>query len=74
MTRNTQQALARQGRFASFLIAGTGIAWLLVLALGEELGWSQRTLAFFDLAAMASFAMALWLLFGVWRARRNNKE
>ena len=72
MDRDTDQA--RRGRAIALLIAGTGLAWLAVLALGDTLGWSQRTLAFFDLAALAGFAMALWLLFGLWRARRNNKE
>lgn len=74
MTRKDDQAQARQGRLAALLIAFTGIGWLLVLALGGQLGWSQRTLAFFDLAALAGFAMGLWLLFGIWRARRTNKE
>ena len=75
MDRNTQKATqARQGRFIALLIAATGLLYVLALALGDQLGWSQRTLAFFDLAALAGFAMALWLLFGLWRARRNTLD
>ncbi|GAB1379694.1 DUF5337 domain-containing protein [Pararhodobacter aggregans] len=72
MDRDTDQA--KRGRVISLVIAGTGLVWLAALALGDSLGWSPRTLAFFDLAALAGFTMALWLLFGLWRARRNNKE
>lgn len=72
MNRDTDQG--KRGRAISLMIVATGIAWVAALALGDRLGWSQRTLAFFDLAALAGFAMALWLLFGLWRARRNNKE
>ena len=65
---------ARRGRFIALLIVVTAMIWVTVLALGDTLGWSQRTLAFFDLAALAGFAMAMWLLFGLWRMRQNNKE
>ncbi len=65
---------ARRGRFIALLIVVTAMIWVSVLALGDTLGWSQRTLAFFDLAALAGFAMAMWLLFGLWRMRQNNKE
>ena len=64
----------RRGRQIAILIAANAMIWVGVLALGETLGWSQRALAFFDLAALAGFAFALWLLFGLWRARRNNKD
>lgn len=75
MDRDTHKArTARQGRFIALLIAGTGIVYVLALALGDELGWTQRTLAFFDLAALAGFGMALWLLFGLWRSRRNTLD
>jgi hypothetical protein len=63
----------RRGRIIAVLIAGVGMAWIAILALGDTLGWSQRTLAFFDLAALAGFTMALWLIYGLWRASRNNK-
>lgn len=64
----------RRGRVIALVIAGTGLLWLTLLALGNSLDWSQRTLAFFDLAALAGFTWGLWLLFGLWRARRKNKD
>ena len=70
---NDNSGHARRGRFVALLIAGVGVAWVGVLALGDELGWTQRTLAFFDLAALAGFGMALWLLYGIWRSNRNSK-
>jgi len=65
---------SRRGRMIALLIASVGIAYVLALAAGSWLGWSQRTLAFFDLAALAGFTMALWLLYGLWRSRRNNED
>lgn len=68
-----QSDQARRGRVIALVICITALTWIAALALGNSLGWSQRTLAFFDLAALAGFAMALWLLFGLWRARQDNK-
>ncbi|GAB4263519.1 MAG: hypothetical protein Kow0013_09970 [Pararhodobacter sp.] len=72
MTNESDQA--RRGRVIALVIAIVGLTWLGLLALGDTLGWSQRTLAFFDLAALAGFAYALWLLFGLWRAGQQNKD
>ena len=72
MSQDSEQT--RQGRIIALVIAGSGLGWIVALALGGVLGWSQRTLAFFDLAALAGFTMGLWLLFGLWRARQNNKD
>lgn len=66
--------LARRGRVIALVIALSAVLWVLALALGKELGWSQRTLALFDLAALAGFAFGLWLLFGLWRLRRTYKD
>lgn len=74
MNRDADQARGRQGRFIALLLAFTGIAWLTVQVVGASQGWTVRTLAFFDLAALAAFAMALFMAFGLWRARRNNKD
>ncbi|GGG61861.1 hypothetical protein GCM10011415_05040 [Salipiger pallidus] len=60
----------RQGRIIALVIAGTGLAWMAATAAGAALDWSQRTRAFFDLAAIAGFGTAIWMIFGLWRARR----
>lgn len=66
--------LARRGRVVALVITLSAVLWVLALALGDEMGWSQRTLALFDLAALAGFVFGLWLLFGLWRARRTYKD
>lgn len=68
------QDLTRKGKTVALVIATTALVWVLALALGDQYGWSQRLLALFDLAALAGFAFGLWLLFGLWRLRRTNKD
>ena len=65
---------SRRGRQIALLIAGVAIGWVLANALGGILDWSHRTRAFFDLAAGGGFVMALWMLYGLWRASRQNKD
>lgn len=72
MDRDSAQA--RRGRVIAMVIAGTAIVWVLAQAIGRSQGWNVRTFAFFDLAALGGFAMALIMAFGLWRARRNNKD
>ncbi|MDJ0823294.1 MAG: DUF5337 domain-containing protein [Paracoccaceae bacterium] len=72
MDRNSQTA--RRGRVIALIIAGTGLFWIIATALGGALDWSQRTRALFDLAALAGFAMAIWMIFGLWRDRQKHKD
>jgi threonine/homoserine/homoserine lactone efflux protein len=72
MTNEPEQA--RRGRVIALVIASVSLSWIGLLALGDTLGWTQRTLAFFDLAALGGFAYALWLLFGLWRSGQQNKD
>lgn len=65
---------ARRGRLIALVIASTGILWVGGLAVGDMLAFDQRMLALIDMAALGGFAMAMWLLFGLWRARRINKD
>ncbi|SFD81822.1 hypothetical protein SAMN04515678_103176 [Roseivivax sediminis] len=58
----------------ALVIAGTGLFWIAATALGAWLGWSQRARALCDLAALAGFGMAIYMLFDLWRARRNDKD
>lgn len=68
---NTDQA--RAGQRVALFMAGVGVFWVLVTMIGAEYGWSIRTRAFFDLAALAGFGFALWQTFQLWRARQNDK-
>ncbi len=70
----SKEAQARRGRQIALLIAAVGVLYVAITALGASLGWSHRTMALFDLAALAGFAMAIWMIYGLWRARQNNKD
>ena len=65
---------SRKGRQIAVLIAGVGVSYVLITSIGASVGWSNRTLAFFDLAALAGFAFAIWMIYGLWRDGRNNKD
>lgn len=62
---------ARDGRRVMYLLAGTGIGWILVTEIGRTYGWSQRVSAMFDLLALAGFALGLWMTYQIWRRRRD---
>lgn len=64
----------RRGRVIALLIAGIGLAWIAATALGAALDWSQRLRALFDLVALAGFGWAIYLIYGLWRDRREHKD
>ena len=64
---------SRLGQRVALFMAGVGVFWVLVTMIGAEYGWSLRTRALFDLAALAGFGFALWQTFKLWRVRQNDK-
>jgi len=66
--------IARQGRTIALLIAGVGVLWIAATALGGALDWTQRTRALFDLAALAGFGLAIWMIYGLWRDSQKDKD
>ncbi len=72
MNRDSDEA--RKGRRIALFIAGVGLGWIMVTAIGAEYGWSQRTRALFDLAALAGFGAGLWMTYQLWRARQADKD
>ncbi len=72
MDRNSDEA--RTGRRIALFVAGVGLFWILVTAIGSEYGWSQRTRALFDLAALAGFGAGLWMTYKLWRSRQTDKD
>lgn len=73
MTTELDKTLARKGRFAAMVIAGTGVFWVLAMFLGDYLGLTQRTRALFDLMALAGFVWAIWMIYQIWRLRQSDK-
>jgi len=65
---------SRTGQRVALFIAGIGLFWILVTALGAQYGWSQRTRALFDLVALVGFGAGLWMTYKLWRARQNDKD
>lgn len=61
----------KAGRRLALIIAGTGLLWIIATMIGAEYGWSNRTRAFFDLAALAGFGVALVMAIMLWRARKD---
>jgi threonine/homoserine/homoserine lactone efflux protein len=73
MTVEKDKELARRGRMAAMVIAGTGVFWILATIIGGQLGLTQRTRALFDLMALAGFAWAVWMIYQVWQLRQSDK-
>lgn len=70
---NKRDDQSAKGRKAALVIAGTAVAWVLATLIGAQAGLSQRWLALMDMAALAGFVWALWMVFQIWRARQNNE-
>ncbi|MCT4553349.1 MAG: DUF5337 domain-containing protein [Pelagimonas sp.] len=64
----------KRGRQIALVIAGAGFAWILANILGTLLGVSHRFMALFDLAALAAFVWAIWMVVGLWRERKTHKD
>ncbi len=65
-----QSDVNRRGRRVALVIAGTGVFWIVATILGQALGLSQRLRALFDLAALAGFGWAIWMIVALWKARQ----
>ena len=66
-------AIARKGRVAGLVIAGTVTLWLAAQWLGPALGLPLRWAFLVDFAALAALFWALVVTYQMWRARRNAK-
>jgi len=73
MSTDQEKMRTRQGRVAAVVIAVTGVFWIGATWAGSEFGWSNRTRALIDLAALAGFAWALITTYRIWRARQNDE-
>ena len=66
--------IARKGRLAALVIAGTGLFWILATLLGGYMALDQRVRALFDLMALGGFVFALLLIYQIWRLRQRNQR
>ncbi|MEO9826571.1 MAG: DUF5337 domain-containing protein [Paracoccaceae bacterium] len=64
------QALSKQARLVSIVIAGTMIIWMAAQWLGGKLELPQHYVFLVDLFALAGFLWALIVTFQIWRKRR----
>lgn len=71
--RATEDAIARKGRTAALVIAGSVTLWVLAQWLGPQLGVPARFAFLVDFAALAALFWALVVTYQIWRARQNGK-
>ncbi len=74
MSNDSNKSGPPRGRIIALMIAATGIVYVVVQVFGSIYGWSNRAMAFFDLAALAMFGWALVEVFLIWRNRQDDKE
>ncbi|MEM9754690.1 MAG: DUF5337 domain-containing protein [Pseudomonadota bacterium] len=66
-----ERKLARRTRHAALIIALSMGYWIAAQMLGARLGWDPRLAFVFDIAAILALIWALWIVFQIYRARRN---
>ena len=75
MAKNSDldQALSRQARIVSIVIAATMVLWIVAQWLGGKLGLPDHYAFLVDLFALAGFLWALIVTWQIWRKRREFK-
>lgn len=63
--------LARTGRMAALVIAGTMLLWMAATWLGSKLGLDRSYAFLFDFAALAAFIWSLVVIVRLWRRQRQ---
>jgi len=71
ISRDEEAVLARKGRIAALVIAGTMLIWLAAQVVGPAIGMAGRYALLFDFAALAGLFWALVVTYQIWRARRD---
>ncbi|MEY8830619.1 DUF5337 domain-containing protein [Sedimentitalea sp. XS_ASV28] len=68
-------AIARKGRHIALVIAGTGVAWLVLsIFVGPALGLPGRYALLFDFMALAGFVYAGINTYQLWRMRQDSQR
>lgn len=68
-----EAAIARRGRIVALIIAGTMLLWLVAQWIGPAMGLPGRYALLFDLAALAALIWAMFNIYQMRRARRDNQ-
>lgn len=69
--RERKDDSSKTGQRLGLFIAGIGVFYVIATLIGDEYGWSNRTMALIGLVALAGFGVALWKAIGLWRARKE---
>ncbi|MFT4958979.1 MAG: hypothetical protein ACI92Z_000051 [Paracoccaceae bacterium] len=73
MNADHDQIIARKGRHAALIIAGSMVLWVGAQWAGPVLGMPGRYALLFDLAALAALIYAMVNIYQIWRLRQNNQ-
>ncbi|MWD27584.1 hypothetical protein E0K89_008880 [Aquicoccus sp. SCR17] len=73
MSRETDEKIARQGRMAALVIAGSMCFWIVMQWLGPRIGLPGRYAFLVDFAVLAALFWALVVTYQIWRKRRDNE-
>ncbi|MCH2164649.1 MAG: DUF5337 domain-containing protein [Marinovum sp.] len=71
MDRDTEAALARQGRLTALVIAGSMLIWIVAQALGPALLLPGRYALLVDFAVLAALIWAFVNIYQIWRKRQS---
>ena len=64
----------RKAQVAAIVIFVAMVGWMGASWIGGKIGLPIRYAFLFDFAALAAFAWALFVLFGVWRDGQQTKD
>lgn len=73
MSAEQDQIIARKGRHAAIVIAGSMVLWVAANFAGPALGLAGNYALLFDLAALAALIYAMVNIYQIWRLRQNNQ-
>jgi hypothetical protein len=74
MSEAEDRALARKGRIAGLVIAGTMTIWIALQWVDAKFDLFGRYALLFDFAAIVAFLGAMVVIYQMWQARRASRE
>jgi hypothetical protein len=63
-----------QIRLAAIVMAATMVLWMGAQVFGSQMGLPARFVFLFDFAAIAALIFALFVTYGVYRARKQDRD